>query len=145
MTDLAPSAVRKIILADHEQLRAKLKGIEAVIESRSYSGLSKLLQEFTQLFLSHIDNEERILRPVLRDLDAWGAVRVDRMNKEHAVQREEIRVLDLLVAANRPEEYLEPVKKFIEEVYRDMNAEEQECLHPDVLKDDLIPVGGTSS
>lgn len=145
MTDLAPSVVRSIILEEHEQLRVKLRAIEAAIDHGNDSGLQNLLREFNHFFLKHIATEERILRPVLKDIDSWGDVRVDRMNKEHALQREEIEVLDKLIASGRRDDYLPPVKKFIAALYCDMLAEESECLHPDLLKDDPITVNAASS
>lgn len=145
MSDLAPSVVRKVILEEHEQLRSKLKALQAAIESQNHSTLECLMQEFTHFFLKHIATEERILRPVLKDVDAWGDVRVDRMNKEHAVQREEVRVLEKLIATNRPTDYLNPVKKFIADLYCDMELEERDCLSPEVLKDDPVTISGISS
>ncbi|MGK5082034.1 hemerythrin domain-containing protein [Bdellovibrionota bacterium FG-1] len=138
--ELAPSVVRKIILEEHEQLRTKLKAIENLIERKDFGSLQNQLRELQFFFLKHIAQEESILRPVLKDLDAWGDVRVERMNAEHAAQRKEIQALDQLILTGKPDKYLEPVKKFIEELYCDMASEEKECLHPDVLKDDPISI-----
>lgn len=142
--ELAPSVVRRIILEEHEQIRAKLRAIEAIVESGSDSVLQNLLRELNHFFLKHIATEERILRPVLKDIDAWGEVRVDRMNKEHALQRDEIARLDKLIETNCRKEYLDPMQKFIVALYCDMNSEEIECLHPDLLKDDPISVNAAS-
>lgn len=139
--DLAPSAVRKIILDEHAILKNKLAEIEKRISLKNYSDLTSLLKDFTQFFLKHIDHEDKILRPVLKDLDAWGDVRVDQMNEEHALQRDEIRRLNLMLSTHRPEEYLTSIQKFIGEIYLDIQKEEKECLNPDVLKDDPITSG----
>ena len=143
--DLAPSVVRKIILEEHSQLRTKLDEIAKLIENQDFGALQNALREFSHFFLNHVAQEEKILRPVLKDIDSWGNVRVDRMNQEHAVQRKEIRQLDELISTGKPELYLRRTQVFLTELRKDMESEEKDCLSPTLLKDDPINVDYGSS
>ena len=102
------------------------------------------LAEFNYFFLKHVDQEEAILRPVLKDIDSWGSVRVERMNKEHAAQRNEIQMLEELLGTGNPALYLEPAQKFIAELYKDMVVEEKESLNANLLKDDPVTIDSSS-
>ncbi len=139
--ELAPSVVRQIVLEEHGQIRRKLGKIEDLIQRKDYSTLQNAFSELAHFFLKHIQTEEHILRPVLKDLDAWGDVRVDRMNKEHAEQRVVVGKLDEMVRTKQPAEFVPEIQKFVVELYKDMSSEEAECLNPDVLKDDPISSG----
>jgi iron-sulfur cluster repair protein YtfE (RIC family) len=139
--DLAPSVVRKIILQEHAELRSKLQEMEDAIRSKEFTKLRNLLLEFNTYFIRHIKTEEAILRPVLKDIDAWGSVRIERMNSEHADQKNEIKEIDQLVASHRPKDYLPQLESFIAKIKRDIEDEEKDCLDPDVMKDDPITSG----
>ena len=141
--DLAPSVVRKIILDEHTQLRRKLSEIETLLKSKDHSKLKEAITGFTRLFLSHIEKEEKILRPVLKEIDAWGGVRVDRMNQEHVAQRAQMKEIVERVQYGKPAEYLSLIEVFVREIYLDIQAEEKECLSPDVMKDDPITTNNT--
>jgi hemerythrin-like domain-containing protein len=140
-SELAPSAVRKIILDEHAILREKMVEIESFIKIKNSANLIKLAREFVEFFLVHISKEERLLRPVLKDIDAWGAVRVDRLNKEHAQQRQVTEGLLTLINGEKTAQIIPALEKFISELYIDMSQEEKDFLNADVLKDDPITVG----
>ncbi len=137
-TKLSPSSVRKIILEEHGQIKRKLNHIESSYNSHDPITLINAFRELLYFFLKHIEHEELILRPVLKDIDAWGGVRVDKMNKEHAEQRLEILKIDKELNELPIVEVLPIIKKFVSALYADMESEEKECLNPELLKDDPI-------
>lgn len=142
--ELAPSTVRKILIEEHAQLKGKLAELENMLAHRQFEGLQQKLREFNHFFLKHIAHEEKILRPALKDIDAWGPVRIEQMNKEHGEQHLRIRDLDRRVAIEKPEIYIPLIKAFIADIYEDMETEEKELLSPDLLRDDSITISGVS-
>ena len=142
--NLSPSSVRKIILEEHAQLRRKLADVESLYESTKPEALIDSIQELIYFFIKHIEREEQILRPVLKDIDPWGDVRVDRMNAEHKQQRQGVAKLEAAIQARQISEILTLTKKFVSELYVDLDLEEKECLNPDLLKDDFVTSGNYS-
>lgn len=142
---LAPSVVRQIILNEHNQLREKLSAIETSINTKGFPNLATLVQEMISFLLKHMENEEKILLPSLKDIDAWGAVRVDRLNKDHKEQRQEIQNLLDLLKREKIAQSIPAVQKFVSQLLLDIVQEEQDFLSSDLLKDDPITVGTFSS
>ena len=80
--------------------------------------------------------------PALREADAWGEVRADRVQAEHKEQTAEVRLL--------LEEFGDPfassgelalrLEDFIAAVEVDMAAEEKATLGPDLLRDDVVGI-----
>ena len=141
---LAPSVVRKIILDEHAVIRTKLDAIEKLVGSKHDQAVKNAVDEFTHYFLKHIATEEKILRPVLADLDGWGEVRVEKMNKEHKEQTAELKRLNALVQGKNFEEYEAGLRDFVQSIYTDMEQEESDILSPGLLKDDVITAGDCS-
>lgn len=135
---LSPSSVRKIILEEHGQLRGKLSQVESLYGTKDPNVLINSIRELLYFFIKHIEHEEQILRPVLKDIDAWGEERVNRMNKEHIQQRKEVNDIEAAMNNGKIPQIITLTKKFIAELYIDMDSEEKECLSPDLLKDDPI-------
>lgn len=138
---LSPSSVRKIILAEHSQLRDKLSQVEAMYETKDPVQFKESVQELVYLFVRHIEHEEEILKPLLSGIDAWGDVRSERIEREHQSQRREIdKIQSALVGASRSE-LVSVTQKFAELLKADMEHEEKDCLHPELLKDDPVTIG----
>jgi hemerythrin-like domain-containing protein len=87
------SKIRKIILVEHEGLRINLRAIEELLDRVDAGDLEarrsahEQLTTMLQTFLRHIEHEERILQPVLAQVDAWGPQRSAAMSEEHKMQR----------------------------------------------------------
>lgn len=147
---LENAKIRRIVLVEHEGLRIGLRGIEALLDrvaGGDVSALKQAHQEFAQLlesFIRHIEHEERILRPVLETIDAWGKARVASMDEEHAGQRKEVNRLAGLDAIADPAKWAKEVRAFQKALLDDMADEEKTCLSPDVLRDDIIAVHADS-
>jgi hemerythrin-like domain-containing protein len=145
----SPSAVRCRILSDHEVLRGALDVIEAlareVLQGGSSVGpeLHKRTRELEQRLHTHMELEERILVPALHEADAWGRERVERLQEEHARQRQ---IMDVLRSwhpwSDRSTvELALIVWGFARLLREDMASEERVSLAEDVLRDDPIRTG----
>lgn len=147
---LENAKIRRIVLVEHEGLRIGLRAIESLLDrvgGGDVSALKQAHQEFGQLlesFIRHIEHEERILRPVLETIDAWGKARVASMDEEHAAQRKEVNRLAGLDAIADPAKWANEVRAFQKALLDDMADEEKTCLSPDVLRDDIISVHADS-
>ena len=145
--ELLPSQVRKIILDEHFIIRRIFAELDTLVQTAEtdlagtpISALLDKISEFTGFFLKHIALEERILRPALKNIDAWGDVRVDQMDQEHQEQRAEIAALSARLEKGLTPELVKDIRAFINEIRQDVSSEERDCLNPDVLKDDIISV-----
>ena len=144
------SKIRKIILVEHEGLRINLRGIEALLDrvaagdvparEAAFQQLSSMLQTF----LRHIEHEEAILQPVLAQIDAWGPQRKAAMDEEHKLQRALVMQLTSMDPAVDPAAWARDVRIFAKDLLLDMADEEKTCLSPNVLRDDVVVVDGTS-
>ena len=143
---LRPSEVRTRILAEHTVLRSLYATIEehalAVLDEEPDQGdvLRECCRDLYHTLLRHIELENAVLAPALRDTDAFGPLRADQLLAEHDRQR------SLLFAAlDANDERSAPelagfALQLIEELRTDMSYEEQTLLHPDLLRDDVVSV-----
>ncbi len=140
--ELAPSEVRKLICDQHRDIERRIAEIELLMQGpdRPIEKTVGAMHEFTQYFLSHVDQEERILLPVLKDIDAWGDVRVDRMKAEHVEQRAQVKSLLARLKTEPSNEVKADIRAFFASLRKDIELEEAEHVHPDVMKDDPVTV-----
>jgi len=142
--------IRKIILVEHEGLRGNLRAIEELLDLVSQGDVVALQNAHQQLinmlqtFLRHIEHEEAILQPVLEKIDAWGPQRKAAMEEEHKVQRALVMKLTSINPINDPAGWARDVRIFAKDLLLDMADEEKTCLSPNVLRDDVVVVDGTS-
>lgn len=143
------TTIRSVILTEHDELRSELSSIEAQLDLvasgdvPAQAALHARMAKFLGTFLHHIENEEEILRPVLKDIDAWGPQRIARMDTEHLEQRALVLRLSGVTpaaAAQEQWEWVAEVRSFINRLREDMVSEEHDCLDPTVLRDDLIAI-----
>src|SRR6185503_10181838 len=85
---LTPPEARATILRQHAELRALLE--TAVATARRHLEGTATDRELEEIvvgvrfaFAEHNLFETALLRPLLRDVDAWGAERIHRMIEEH--------------------------------------------------------------
>ncbi len=145
---MLPSEVRERILRDHAVIRQRLtelRGLVARVQDGDRSASRPLVRRgknFLEFFLSHIELENRLLVPQLRDTDAWGAARADRVIREHQEQMAEARAL--IDAFKDPLESVfelaEQLDDFIAALAVDMAAEERSALSPELLRDDVVGI-----
>lgn len=139
-----PSEIRARVLAEHDWLRTKLTMLETcalVVRDGHTSGAKALrerMEDFCRSLLLHLAMEDDVLVPVLSQLDAWGEVRVERMESDHKIQREEIAQLLREGAASEPVALAEAILTFARALRADMAHEEMESLNADLLRDDTV-------
>ena len=144
------SKIRKMVLIEHEGLRGRMRAIEALLprvsagEKEALVAAHAQFNDLLQTFLRHIEHEERILRPVLEVIDAWGEVRRARMDQEHTEQRALVMRLAAIDPLPDPRIWAREVDDFVTMVRVDMADEEKTCLSPSVLRDDVVVVDGSS-
>jgi len=144
--ELSASQVRSLILDEHAILRDVLDEIEEALGEltrRVPGALGRLratLRTFRDAFLRHLSHEETVLRPLLKDVDAWGPARVETMDEEHQAQRTALHELSCLELGQDMDRTVQQVEEFIRRLRADMNQEEQRALSEDVLRDDIIVI-----
>lgn len=148
-----PSEIRKRILEEHEQLRALIRQVDAaaskVLEGGNADAPTTLRQLCGAMHVAlsaHLDLEDAVLAPALRETDAFGPDRADELLRQHAEQRE-ILAEALAVAKSvtmDPAELARHTKKLIKSLMEDMAHEDRDLLNPHLLRDDpiLIEFGG---
>ena len=134
---------RKFLCAQHDQLRLTIQSTQAaaqsVLSARGVAGeLQTAVVALNDQLLIHLRDEERLLEPILMNLDAWGPVRAGLLRAEHAHQRA---VLALLIGPTAwPAGPLIARRALVlcDDLLTDMEFEEKELLTEKVLRDDLI-------
>jgi hypothetical protein len=134
---LRPSAIRALLLEQHERLRVHLDATEdladelrhgAAVRSDFRDAVTALLEALSE----HNASEESLLEPLLRAGDAYGPTRVTRMHEEHVSEHALMRAAlighDLVVIAENLPDLAETLRAHME-------AEERTFLHAGVLRD----------
>lgn len=148
---LSPGDVREIVLHEHLHIRQLLRiAHEAAQRVASGEGdedevraMRSAARSAYSALVAHTELEDRLLAPVLENIDAWGPVRADSLRREHEQQRagleRALAILDeggsglALLAAS--------IEDMLVEVQRDMEVEEQDLIKSDLLTDSIV---GTS-
>lgn len=145
-----PSEIRLRILEEHQQLRELLDEIERAAtkapehdpQKEAEDTLRAAAARLHEVLTRHLELEEKILVPALRDADGFGPARVEELLTEHEEQR-----ADLEFAIGRAARSLgsyEHVRthllRLCERLREDMTHEEDEFLSKDLLRDDIIRI-----
>ena len=140
---LRPAQVRRRVLDEHTRIAGWLGELEH-LAGRLRAGEPELRPELLRrvaslrtFFSSHLELEEHVLAPALRRAGTRGAERARRLVAEHDAQRAALaRFADGLGAPDTsPEQLAEAVEAFVEDVRRDMRAEERVELDPALFAD----------
>ncbi|MBI4510503.1 MAG: hemerythrin domain-containing protein [Deltaproteobacteria bacterium] len=144
-----PSEARARLLAQHEELRGIIDGAEEMT-ARLVAGkatgdeVRRKLAELDRALHDHNAEEETILEPLLRTVDAWGPVRIEQMLTEHAREHGIFRqTLDEIVASP-PSHMAGAIRGLVADLRRHIEHEERSFLNPELLKDDLVTVTSCS-
>jgi iron-sulfur cluster repair protein YtfE (RIC family) len=134
---------RTILRAQHLKLRATVeKARDAAHNSLANNGASGELQAavtaLQKELIAHLADEERLLEPILPNLDAWGSVRLDLLRAEHAHQRAVLAVLTGSSAWPAGPVIAWRTLALCDDLLTDMEFEERELINERVLHDDVI-------
>jgi len=143
--ELKNSEIRELLLKDHEVLRSELAKLEGDLKRppSSADGKRKLREQLDRLLdtlRKHSERSLRLLKPVIVDLDAWGPLRAEQIDKEH----EELNVLATRFAqidiGSEPKKWVDEVTQVIAHLREELDDAERTRLSPEVLRDDVIVV-----
>ena len=143
---MKPSEVRSLVLAEHVELRNRLIEIDAItshILAGPAGGERSLREKISQLCAlleRHLALEETTLLPAIHDVDAWGPVRADHLQKEHQAQRAALARMGRICIQAAIVELARTAQTFGRSLLEDIRLEEQELLNPNLLRDDLISI-----
>ena len=140
-----PSKLLTELMKQHDALRAIMDRCEqladALDEGRGdLEAAAQLTREVAKLrlaFDAHNKFEEQLLRPVLREIDAFGDVRIDRMIADHVGEHHAVR-------EQLGEGPTAMLRSAIDTLRVHLQAEERYFLSSKVLRDDLVSVEGGS-
>jgi len=133
-----PSKLLTELMKQHEAIRAIMDRCEALADELDdgRGDPSQLTREVAKLrlaFDAHNRFEEQLLRPVLREIDAFGDVRIDRMIADHIGEHHAVREQ----LGDGPTAML---RSAIDTLRVHLQAEERYFLSSKVLRDDLVTV-----
>ncbi|MFO0692125.1 MAG: hemerythrin domain-containing protein [Polyangiales bacterium] len=142
-----PAQVRKRILSEHVRIRGLLDELEMLAKTVVTTGhqdvagkLRKWTRELGDVLHAHLDLEEEILLPIVRDADGFGPVRVAEMEKEHEEQRAMLASILEELAGTRSVEVLSTgVLELVRAVREDIVEEEELFLSEDLVNDTVMP------
>jgi hypothetical protein len=142
-----PSVVRNQVLEQHRVLRQLFdRALEATARSLRGDGpdrddLGTVALDVRDRFRAHLAYEERMLAPVLAHVDVWGPERVQELLLEHERQRAELETIVEGIQGGWEVERLAVVlRSLVTDLLRDMNEEEEGCLSPRLLRDDVVTI-----
>ncbi len=142
-----PSEIRERILAERRGMNDLLDEAKwiasGVLENReSYRALHSIAIRLEEALSDLFHEEEEILEPALRDIDAWGEVRASRLEEHHHFQRMAVHqscaeVLEGRLPARRAAEEL---LELLDAVNDGLARSERTFLGRDLLRDDLVSI-----
>jgi hypothetical protein len=146
--DMRPSAVRKTIIEEHRLLRRRLLEVESLanaVLSGKDGALEPLRTHARALYVSlceHIELENRILAPALRETAGFGEIRERQLLEHHEQQMRELRhaITDIDEGVHTADALATKVQGLVSEIRVDMAHEDRDLLNPNLLKDDPINV-----
>jgi iron-sulfur cluster repair protein YtfE (RIC family) len=145
---MRPSEVRRTVLGEHAKLRGLLAEVQSLVSlvARGHRDAEDLLRErgraLHDFFCGHLDLEDRILVPALRQSDGWGEERARLVSEEHREQREIMSyILERLTDPQRPGILVaRDLASLADRLAADMMHEEDAMLSDRVLRDDVIAI-----
>lgn len=116
----------------------------AVLAAAGHASLERALalgHELRREFNAHLDLEDRLLVPALRDGDAWGEIRAQQVAAKHGELRQELQALPLHESCPLdPCALAARLIAVIEALRADMAREEHGVLTPELLRDDVLGI-----
>ncbi len=148
---MAPGQVRSVILAEHSHLRGLLdltqQAAQRVLSGGGFGddavrAVRERAQHLRTALFAHLELENRVLVPAIREVPAFGPNRAELVLREHAEQTRLVNsVLTMLDDRHHPPAALAAeVQRLVENLRRDMDNEEEALLNEFLLRDEMIPV-----
>jgi iron-sulfur cluster repair protein YtfE (RIC family) len=133
--------IRTRVLVEHARLRSVIADVDrlacavAAGEMHRLESLRERAERLYRMLEQHIDHEDAIVAPIIARIDAWGPVRLEQMQHDHAGQRMLLKqaLFDLGVEGRR---LGQAVQSMCWEILHDMRREEHDLLHPDLWREE---------
>jgi Hemerythrin HHE cation binding domain len=141
---MTPGQIRTELLREHDEIRLMVEMTqETVRRARSdraaRSELSAGILRLAHALRTHNRFEEEVLRELLAEVDAWGPVRVEIMDAQHASEhRLLMAALIDAGAAMDSTRFVEDIVGPLDRVLAHMAIEEEGFLGDGVLRDDGV-------
>lgn len=136
---------RTMLMGQHAALRVLLTELQSAArgvmdgDASKLSRLKACVGELQRGLNEHLETEERILGPILATVDAWGPVRLERMQAEHAHTRAVLEHLRFdRMPSLAPESIARKASALADDLFAEMVEEETDLLDPNVLRDDTV-------
>ncbi len=135
-----PSRLLSELLAQHDELRAIMDRCEELADQfdagqTTALALTREIAKLRLAFDAHNQFEEQLLRPVLREIDAFGDVRIERMFSDHVGEHRAMRL-------QLGDDTTNALRGAIDSLRVHLQAEERYFLSSRVLRDDVVSVEG---
>ena len=133
-----PGKLLAELIAQHNTLRTMIDTCEKLADEIDAghgdpAELTRAVAKLRVAFDSHNKFEEQLLRPVLREIDAFGEVRIERMVADHIGEHHAVREH----LGDGPVAWL---RDALDQLRVHLQAEERYFLSSKVLRDDLVVV-----
>ena len=133
---MAASEIRRRILEEHAELRVIAGAVQELAErvcrgeAQSVGALRLRGLELHERLARHLDHEDEVLIPAVRDAPGCGARRAERLRREHREQRALLAyILERLNDLTRPSLVLgRELGNFAELLHDDIRYEEETLL-----------------
>jgi hypothetical protein len=141
-----PSQIREELLSQHEGLRQRLESTRAVVDRWANGEVQQAqvraeLAGLSDALRTHNLVEERTLRELIRNVDAWGPVRVEIMDESHIDEHRDLfDALHVISLAQDGREALAELERFRGRLLGHMEREEAGFLNASVLRDDQVVI-----
>jgi len=124
---IARVEIRKRISSDHAVLRSLCRALIAVAraaerDEKHRPVIRDVLGQLCTEVERHFQYEEEVIVPLMREVDAWGPVRVERLFQEHAED-----------GVRNVEDLADEVVWFFQRFEQDMADEEERLLNAEAL------------
>ena len=141
-----PSDVSGRIVGQHHAVRTQLDELSTVAKTLLSGGPEALkyalalTRTLCNDLAKHIALEAEILLPALRQSDAWGAQRADKLIERLRTRRQELERLRNECVNAKGETLGDQLDRFADDRRADMAHVERDSLHSDVLRDDVVGI-----
>lgn len=137
--------IRIELLGQHATLRRMIEEIQGIIRrskdalgSELDSELRARVHEVAEALREHNVREDELLREILPTIDAWGSVRKEMMDEQHAEHGQFTAALAAAETWIDPVRSRETVLATLARVVEHMDREEKAFLNETLLRDDAV-------
>jgi len=147
---MAPGQVRSVIMAEHSHLRGLLDLTEGAAErvlsgggfdETAVNAVRERAHHLRTALFAHLELENRVLVPAIREVPCFGPDRAERVLIEHAEQKKAVDgALMMLDDRSHPAAAVAAeIARLVQTLRKDMDFEEEALLDQFLLRDEMIP------